>query len=126
MSLDYNPRSCRPDLAFGTDERQQWWDGIDDYQFQAIVFNTIPVGISHIKDEATATKFYHRVWMYYLAKGWHDGPMYDLAFVMDLIGLSTNASTLTDPAFGSRCRQALAETATQKIAAETKATNDFQ
>jgi hypothetical protein len=110
MSLDYNLLNVRTDLPLESKERDEWWEGIDWNTFTSFVFASIPVGIHHIKDEATAEQFYLRALKYYRVS-FCEKPPFNYAFVKDFIGMSTNVSTKTDAAF----KQSLLENLSEKV-----------
>lgn len=113
MSLNYDMRNVRPDLAIGSEERQQWWLDLDWDKFQSLVFNMIPLGINDLKDPVV---FYDRYVMYYTANGYD--LYYDYAFVAEMKGLRTNVTPKTDAAFNKECVRYLQEFAAAKRIAQ--------
>lgn len=109
MSLNYDMREVRPDLAIGSEERKQWWKDFDWNKFQSLVFNMIPLGINDLKDPVV---FYDRYVMYYTANGYD--LYYDFAFVKEMQGLRANVSPKTDAAFNKECVRYLQEFAAAK------------
>ena len=98
MSLDFNLVNVQPQLEMNTVERGDFFKAAwDSGKLESLIFNTMTIGINHLKDEETVNKFWHRYVTYYTAAGYD--LYYDRAFLLSMIGLRTNASTITDAAF---------------------------
>lgn len=90
----------------------------DRPRLEQMIFATIPVGINRIT-ESNYKKFYSRYRQLQLATG-RTGADIALADVKDHIGLSTNASTITDAQFKKTLTRYLEEKAERIIAVEEK------
>ena len=91
MSLDYSYKNV-------VDSDTVMWDEEDHMlpEVQSIIFATIGVGISTITGDNYVI-FYERYVRHSLVYG--SEPYFTLALVKKMVGLSTNASPLTDAAF---------------------------
>lgn len=117
MSLDYSFVNVRPDLPLDSEERKEWFnEQWVSGKLESLIFNTMTIGINHIKDETTARKFYARYLKYYAACGYDT--YYDLDFVISMVGLRTNASTITDAAFNKELIEALERRTTVMLKGE--------
>lgn len=94
MSLDYN-------YANVANKDEVIWDENDRMrpEVESMIFATMAVGINKITAEN-----YEEFWKRYAKWSWVCGnaPFFDMAWVQKMIGLHTNASTITTAAFNKK------------------------
>lgn len=106
------------DFSYGdVVDQSVMWDENDRMkpEVESLIFNTMTIGINKLTADNYRT-FYTRYCMYYASKGYER--FYDLAFVKSMIGLHTNASTITDAAFMKLCATNLIEAAQRQTDSE--------
>lgn len=114
MSLDYSYKN-----VVNSDEVM--WDKEDRMlpEVQSVIFATMFTGVPVIKDEEAAVKLFTRYCKLQYANNYGE-PFFTLALVKKLVGLATNASTITDAEFKKKLLDALDRTARSVIDREAR------
>lgn len=91
---------------------------------ETVIFTTIAVGMNRITEE-NYMEFYSRYRQYWMAGG-RSGADFNLAQLKEMIGLTTNASTLTPAAWRKRVAEILGQRGDFIAKAESQGTRPAQ
>jgi hypothetical protein len=106
MSLDFNYAKCDDKVLWDENDRMR-------PEVESIIWHTMFLGQNKITEENWRT-FYCRYVSYRIANGQGE-PYFSLADVKGMIGLHTNASTITEAAFKKDLVESLIKTAQAEV-----------
>lgn len=110
MPLTFDTSKIDPEITTRKEEDGDYWS----YTTESVIWHTMFVGMNDIKDEATAQKFYERYTALNIAMGVNLPYFLSAQDIHNHIGLTSNASTLTDAAFRGKLIKAIGETAKRR------------